>query len=200
MSLLAFPMTPSSQDFDAWRIRARSISRNQPGYLDDVVPPPEMAREIRAQITASPPVGYDEDDFIVLDTERWKPHFEMIAKKLTLAMHYRFCGRSLSPTGKLVAMLVPNAHFDAQWDADCLSIYNREKPAKHGNQPLDDQLDVHQHVDEARQLMGVRVKLHEAMYVYGFSAEQTHAPALRDIAHKLDGPFVWPRVERATAS
>lgn len=193
MSLVILPVAMPEADHAAWLIRVNSANASRPTLLADVVPSEELAAVLRSQISAPPP-GYTGEDFITPDPDVWGPHFTMLARKLTLAMHYRFMERPLGPFGRLLAWLVPNGHHDPKWDEMFEGVGIEAAPVYHGGEDLRDQMNLKYQALPDQGTMAVRLRMHEAMTIYGITAENGADSRLAEISEQLDRPF-GPEVE-----
>jgi hypothetical protein len=194
MSLLVARPVMNARDLEDWSRRHASIRDRYPEYIADIIPSDDLARELKSQIS-SPPPGFDPDDIITLDAKLWAPIFSIFGKKLTLAMFYRAMERPLGSSGRMLTQIVPNAHFDADWDAQIHEITVAGPSARHGGQDLSDQMTIRWAYSTG--VFCGRITLQSTLTVYGFAAEDTTSPRSADIAHALEPPFSWERAKTA---
>lgn len=143
LSLLILPTEHSDRDFQDWQKRVAHARKYYPDFVPQV---PTSTREVRTimrdmGLTKPPGMLYREVPAILLDTADWQGVFDIAARKLVLAQHYRCFGRPLSRKGRIWANLIPNAHVgDGAWlDDICKDLPNLEI-GRHGSEDLGDQI------------------------------------------------------------
>ena len=120
----------------------------------------------------------------------------MFAKKIALALHYRFAGEPLSPDGRLLAMLSPNGQYDPVWDEKIVSVTMKEPALRHGSQDLTDQITLRWAYNPDQATVACRLTLQRSLIFYAFTTEDRQSPLLADVREGLERPFIWymPRI------
>jgi hypothetical protein len=69
-----------------------------------MLPTNRQKREILRETGVRLPPGTFLDDLplMIMPADEWKPRLQMLARKLTLALHYRYCGQPLSMSGGML--------------------------------------------------------------------------------------------------
>lgn len=76
-----------------------AYARRRPELISDLLPSNRVKRNILRNDHVSLPTNTFLDDvpLITLDQAEWRPVLKMFARKMILALHYRFTGSPLSP-------------------------------------------------------------------------------------------------------
>lgn len=192
ISLLIARNDLSNEELPRWSARHKSIRDRYPEYLEEIVPS-DRRREEFSKRASDPPIGLSSEHMITLNADLWDSVFQMFAKKLVLALHYKAWGKPLASSGRMLAMLAPNGHYDPEWDEEIRRIANGGTLTKHGNENLADQFSILWAANPKEQIFCVRATLHQSLIVYGFTVESAPRNEWED---DLDGPFRWylPRI------
>lgn len=192
ISLLVARHDLSDEELSRWSARHRSIRDRYPEHLSEIIPSDRLRQEFAPRVS-NPPTGLSSEHMITLNAELWHPVFQMFAKKLVLALHYKAWGKPLASTGRMLVMLAPNGHYDAEWDKEIRRVAKGGTTTKHGNENLNDQFSVLWATNLQEQIFCVRATLQQSLIVYGFTIEGPPRTSWED---DLDGPFQWhlPRI------
>ena len=157
----------------------------------DMLPSNREKRNLLSQMGLVLPDGQflSELPILTLPVEEWRPHITMLARKLTLALHYRYAGRPLPPDGRL--WFTHHFNFDAlngrigAHVQDLLSIVTVDDEISFGRE-----LSIG-HV-EGEGVHAFAISLRDRLLILSFSSDD---PQAFDKAHtsELHGPFVHAR-------
>lgn len=174
LSLLLIPRRASEEDRAALRERAAYYRRRDPRLIEGLFLTRRQKRQVLKELGLEKPPRLFLDDLplVKLNVERWKPHLDIIASKLILALHYKYVGRPLPPEGRMYPVFFFNAHLA---DGDLLRQFeeaaqNLENP-RHGNEDLAEQIQVRWGVDVEHGAGVFLIHLHDMLFVFGVTAE-----------------------------
>jgi hypothetical protein len=143
LSLAILPDEHSERDFTDWQKRVADARRRYPELKMKVPVTTREARTIVREMKIEKPPGvlYRELPLVQFDASIWTELFNVAAKKMVLAQHYRCFKRPLSREGRIYAKLVPNAHQgDGEWLREMLKDLPQLEMGRHGNEDLGDQI------------------------------------------------------------
>jgi hypothetical protein len=196
LSLLVVPQQREERDRQDLRQRAAYYRRNDPDLIENLWPTRRQKRQILRNLKIERPAGAFLDDMhlVKMEVDRWKPHLDIVALKLILALHYRYVGHPLSPEGRVYPCYFFNAHLG---DGELLREFqeaaqNLENP-RHGNEVLDEQIQVRWSVDLQHRSGVFLVHLHGMLFIFGVTADHPEwRRALEEDGNEhVRGPLEW---------
>lgn len=143
--LLGLLLHGSHQDEDRTQFQriVASVKREFPGLIEEMLPsgPNEIRRVLRQKGIQRPrSVLLDQIPLIKLELSTWKPHFDLFARKMMLALHYQFFGKPLSVSGRLWYIMHTNADVVAgEYPIEFLEIANLQLSPQRNKKLLSDQ-------------------------------------------------------------
>jgi hypothetical protein len=196
LSLLIVPQERGERDRGDLRSRAAYYHRNDPALIENLWATRRQKRQILRDLEIERPPGASLDDIplVKMEVDTWKPHLDIFALKLVLALHYRYVGSPLSHDGRVY----PCYFFNAQIrDGRLLHEFqeaaqNLENP-RHGKEILEEQMQVRWSVDVEHRAGVFLVHLHGMLFVFGVTADH---PEWRQALEKdgdadVRGPLMW---------
>lgn len=192
LSLLVLPSDHSDRDFEDWQRRVSYARKHYPEFLPQVPTTTREARTIMRDMGLQRPPGmlYREVPLVLLGTDDWQDAFDIAAKKLILAQHYRCFGRPLSRTGRLYAQLTPNAHVgDGVWLDEIMQDLPNLEIGKHGSEDLGDQIATFWNASEDGTLGMFLTRVHTYFVVIGMTGETAGWRDFIDGKDGSSGPF-----------
>lgn len=143
IALSVLPQNHTGQDFEAWRKRIAFARNTYPNLIPQPVSSTREARTIYRRLGIRPPPGafYRDIPLATLGSDEWSVLFDIVARKMTLAMHYRCFGQPLSRQGRLFCKLVPLAHTGTgDWVRELLDDLPNCEVGRHGSEDLGSQI------------------------------------------------------------
>lgn len=192
LSLLVLPNEHSDRDFEDWRRRVAYARKHYPEFLPKVPTTTREARTIMRDMGMQKPPGmlYREVPLVLLGTDDWQGAFDMAARKLILAQHYRCFQRPLSRTGRLYAQLTPNAHIgDGAWLEEIMRDLPNVEIGQHGSEDLGDQIATFWNASADGDLGMFVTRVHTLFAVIGMTGESAGWREFIDAQEGSSGPF-----------
>ena len=191
--VLAVLIHGNAADSDRIRYQTnlRSVYRDYPDEIDALVTTTREKRHILKAKRLERPRGVALDDLplIKMPAEFWESHFQMLARKLLLALHYQCFGRPLPRNGALSYYVHTNADFAAgDFPAEVLEIATRLAIPVRNKRQLHDQFSVRWNVVEDQSGAVFLAQLQKMLTITGITTETPEAFG-EDRPEHWFGPF-----------
>lgn len=101
------------EDRNPYRKNLESVRREFPNEIDSLVCSSNEIRAVFRERNLTKPADalFRDIPLIKMETQFWKPHFDMLTRKLLLALHYQCFGVALPPSGGLWGYFHTNVDF-----------------------------------------------------------------------------------------
>jgi len=178
-------------DRTKYQMNLRSVSRDYPKEIAELVTTVREKRNfLKNKGLVSPPgVALDDLPMIKMGKDFWEPHFETLARKLLLALHYQCFARPLSRQGALWYYVHTNADFAAgEFPAEVLEIANRLATPVRNKKLLHEQFLVRWNVVDDQSGGVFLAQLQRMLTITGITTENLSAFA-EDRPDIVFGPF-----------
>jgi hypothetical protein len=165
-------------DRSKYQTNLRSVYRDYPEEIGALVTTTREKRNILKTKGLARPHGVALDDLPIVKMNKafWEPHFEMLARKLLLALHYQCFGQPLSRQGALWYYIHTNADFAAgEFPEEVLEIANRIATPVRNKQALHKQFLVRWNVVEDRSGGLFLAQLQRMLTITGITTENLSA-------------------------
>lgn len=130
-----------------------SVRRDYPGLIEDMVPngPNEVRRILQSKGLKRPQnMLLNQIPLIKLNISLWKPHFDLFARKMMMALHYQCFGRPLSETGRIWYVMHTNADATVgEYPKEFIELANLQLAPQRNRKLLNDQFDLRWQFDPA---------------------------------------------------
>lgn len=175
----------------AYRKRIASIRANYPGVVDSLFEiSTRQKRKALKNLGVKPPIGATIADLPIVSMEPniWRPHLEMVGRKIMLSLHYQTFGIPLSAAGRVWLSIQTNASdLSRDWIQTAFDLTGRYVMPTRCNEPLVDQLRIQwDFISEPRVGLYV-VVLQRMLILIGLTTER---PDIHDFPTK--SPLLTP--------
>jgi hypothetical protein len=146
--LLGVLVHGSHRDEDRRQYQAvvASVRQDYPGLIEDMLPsgPNEVRRILKSKGLERPQNALlNEIPLIKLDVSIWKPHFDLFARKMMMALHYQCFGLPLSPFGRIWFVMHTNADAAAgEYPKEFVELADLHLAPQRNRKLLNDQFDL----------------------------------------------------------
>lgn len=180
------------EDRGPYQRNLESVRREFPDEIKALLTTRIEQRKILKSAGLSLPAGVALDDVPVVTMRRefWDPHFEMLSRKLLLALHYQCFNRPLSRSGGLWHYVHTNFDFAAdQYPKEVLETAKLFARPVRNNRFLNDQFLIRWTVVENSPTGMFILQLQNRLVITGFTTEEpSRFPDRKDMAGPL-GPW-----------
>lgn len=167
-------------DRAAYRRVIKGVRQDFPEVFEKLFP--ESVRERRNMLRSSGfgrPIGLSlsEIPIVTLPMKVWKPHFDMLARKMMLALHYQAFGVPLSKQGLIWHSIHTNADRKSeQFLCEFLQVANIEVSPCRAKKPLNDQFELSWQSDAVRRTAVWAFAFHRRLAFTGVTTEDPNSP------------------------
>jgi hypothetical protein len=167
-----------SDDRQRYRANLESVRREFPDAIAKLVATPRETRNMLRDRGLRKPDGvtYADIPLIKIETAFWKPHFNMFARKLLLALHYQCFSASLPSTGGIWSYVNTNVDFAAnEYPREVLEMAEHVALPTRQKQLLGDQFSVRWNFVADSRTAIFLAQLHNRFVVSGITSETPEA-------------------------
>ena len=175
--------------FQAWQARIDFVRDRFPELVPAQGPSIRESRTMLRESGICLPEGLSYRDVrtVSLDPSDWGGVFDLAARALVLAQHYRFLRRPLSKEGRLHARLVPQAEV-GQWLDELVGELPQLGAGRRGDEDLGDRIRLHFYIGSDDRVGVFVTHVREMFVVVGMTGEGPRWSEIVDLRGS-SGPF-----------
>lgn len=179
-------------DRSKYRSNLRSLAGEFPQEIRSLLPSStnekrRIFREMGIELPAG--VSFAELPIVKLPVSFWKPHLELIGRKLLLAFHYQCFGKPVPPAGGIQLSIMTNA--DVMANGFIQEVLDEAKflvIPKRNNKTLEKQFSVRYNIVDGHDSALFVIKLHDQLIFQGITTDDT---TLLEMPSEFLPPLKW---------